>query len=82
MNAQEICRALGERVIAQVQTINEMLGKNQLYLTSDLGLYHLYSNASGRDVLLMEGRNSIGDLVKLLSLLGEIRKCVREGKIA
>lgn len=81
MTMQEICGALGERVIEQVETINGMLGKNRLYLTSDVGLYHLYSNGGGHDVLLAEGRNSVGDLVKLLSLLGEIRKCVREGKI-
>lgn len=69
MNGEEICRALGDKAVALIKFINRVEGKDMLYLESELGFYRLYSNESGRDQLILDGRNSIGDLTKLVLTL-------------
>lgn len=72
MNGQDICKALNGQAVAYIEFINKLVGSQMLYLSSYLGLYRLYSNESGHDELILDGRNSIGGLTKLVLTLQAI----------
>ena len=77
MSSIEIIQALGDNADGLKKFINKMVGHEMLYLTSDLGLYHLYTNENGHDELIIEGRNSIGDLTRLVLTLREILRAIK-----
>ena len=72
MNGQDVCRALGDKANGLIKFINRVTGSDMLYIESDLGFYRLYSNSTGRDQMILDGRNSIGDLARLVTTLQAI----------
>ena len=72
MNGKDICQALGDQAVAYISFINKLVGSKMLYLESDLGFFRLYSNESGHDEMILDGRNSIGGLTKLVLTLQAI----------